>query len=336
MVRPRSEGGHDLDGLWNDDFHHSAFVALTGRNEAYCTDYSGSPQEFISAAKYGYLYQGQPYSWQASQRGTPSFGIPPEVFVAFIENHDQISNNPRGERLRFRTSPGRYRAMTALLLLGPWTPMLFQGQEFGSSSPFVFFTDVGDSDMREAIRKGRFEFLAQFPSMANEEMQRNLPSPSDPQLFANCKLDFSQRAANRDLYDLHVDLIKLRHEDSRFREQKPGEIDGAVLGPASFVLRYFADEKGDRLLIVNFGKRQVLTPAPEPLLAPPLGCEWETLWTSESPRYGGPGAAPLVTQERWLLPAEAAVALRLIPERAPRRKPKRRPWIQDQPDKHAE
>ena len=336
MVRPRSEGGHDLDGLWNDDFHHSAFVALTGRNEAYCTDYSGSPQEFISAAKYGYLYQGQPYSWQASQRGTPSFGIPPEVFVAFIENHDQISNNPRGERLRFRTSPGRYRAMTALLLLGPWTPMLFQGQEFGSSSPFVFFTDVGDSDMREAIRKGRFEFLAQFPSMANEEMQRNLPSPSDPEVFANCKLDFSERATNRDLYDLHVDLIKLRHDDSRFREQKPGGIDGAVLGPASFVLRYFADEKGDRLLIVNFGKRQVLTPAPEPLLAPPLGCEWETLWTSESPRYGGPGAAPLVTQERWLLPAEAAVALRLIPERAPRRKPKRRPWIQDQPDKHAE
>jgi maltooligosyltrehalose trehalohydrolase len=324
MVRPRSEGGDDLDGLWNDDFHHSAFVALTGRNEAFCTDYSGSPQEFISAAKYGYLYQGQPYSWQKSQRGTPSFGIPPEAFVAFIENHDQISNNPRGERLRFRASPGRYRAMTAFLLLGPWTPLLFQGQEFGSSSSFAFFTDVGDSDMREAIRKGRFEFLAQFPSMANDEMQRNLPSPSDPQVFADCKLDFSQRATNRELYDLHVDLIKLRREDSRFREQKPGGIDGAVLGPSSFVLRYFAGEKDDRLLVVNFGKRQMLTPAPEPLLAPPLGCEWETLWTTESPRYGGPGAVPVVTQEQWLLPAEAAVALRLVREKAPRRKPKRR------------
>src|SRR5216110_2963897 len=336
MVRPRSEGGDDLDGLWNDDFHHSAYVALTGRNEAYYTDYHGAPQEFISAAKYCYLYQGQPYSWQESQRGTPSFGIPPEAFVAFIENHDQISNNPRGERLRFRASPGRYRAMTALLLLGPWTPMLFQGQEFGSSSSFVFFTDVGDGAMREAIRKGRFEFMAQFPSMANEEMQRNLPSPSDPEVFANCKLDFSERATNRDLYDLHVDLIKLRHDDSRFREQKRGGIDGAVLGPTSFVLRYFAGEKDDRLLVVNFGKRQVLTPAPEPLLAPPLGCEWETLWTSESPRYGGPGAVPLVTQEQWLLPAEAAVALHLIPEKAPRRKPKRHPWIQDSAVKHAE
>ena len=324
LVRPRSEGGDDLDGLLNDDFHHSAFVALTGRNEAYCTDYLGLPQEFVSAAKYGYLYQGQPYSWQESQRGTPTFGIPPETFVAFIENHDQISNNPRGERLRFQTSAGRYRAMTALLLLGPWTPMLFQGQEFGASSPFVFFTDVGDSDMREAIRKGRFQFLAQFPSMASEEMQRNLPSPSDPRVFTSCKLNFSERATNSRLYDLYVDLIKLRREDSRFREQVPGQVDGAVLGPASFVLRFFAGENDERLLIVNFGKRQVLAPAPEPLLAPPLDFEWETMWTSESPRYGGPGAVPLVTQEQWLLPAEAAVALRLVAEKAPRRKPKRR------------
>src|SRR6266478_1298920 len=322
MVRPRSEGGDDLDGLWNDDFQHSAFVALTGRREAYYTDYLGAPQELISAAKYGYLYQGQPYSWQESQRGTPTFDVPPEAFVAFIENHDQISNNARGERLRFETSRGRYRAMTALLFLGPWTPMFFQGQEFGASSPFVFFTDVGDSDMREAIRKGRFQFLAQFPSQATEEAQKQLPVPSDPAVFAHCKLDFSERKKNKRLYDLHVDLLRLRREDSRFREQTLGGIDGAVLGSASFVLRYFADDADDRLLVVNLGRRQLMTSAPEPLLAPPLGFEWETLWTSESLRYGGPGAIPVVTQEQWLLPAEAAVALRLVREKAPRRKPK--------------
>jgi maltooligosyltrehalose trehalohydrolase len=323
MVRPLSEGGDDLDGLWNDDFQHSAYVALTGRNEAYYTDYFGAPQELISTAKYGYLYQGQPYSWQESQRGTPTFGLPPAAFVAFIENHDQISNSARGERLRFETSPGRYRAMTALLLLGPWTPMLFQGQEFGTSKPFVFFTDVGDSDMREAIRKGRFKFLAQFPSLANEETQRNLPSPSDPEVFTRCKLDFVERETNREFYNLYVDLVKLRREDARFREQILGGIDGAVIGPEAFVLRYFARENQDRLLIMNFGKMGFLVPA-EPLLAPPLGFEWETLWTSESPRYGGPGAVPVVTQEQWFLPAEAAVALRLVPEKAPRRKPKRR------------
>jgi len=324
MVRPCSEGGDDLDGLWNDDFHHSAYVALTGRNEAYYTDYHGAPQEFISAAKYGYLYQGQPYSWQESQRGTPTFGLPPETFVAFLENHDHVSNAPRGQRLRCEASPGRNRAMTALLLLGPWTPLLFQGQEFGTSKSFVFFTDVGDSDMREAIRKGRFSFLSQFPSQAAEEAQKQLSVPSDPAVFAHCKLDFSERKQNRKLYDLHVDLLRLRREDSRFREQNPGGIDGAVLGPASFVLRYFADNADDRLLVINLGRRLFLNSAPEPLLAPPLGFEWETLWTSESSRYGGPGAVPVVTQERWLLPAEAAVALRLVREKAPRRKPKRR------------
>jgi maltooligosyltrehalose trehalohydrolase len=90
------------------------------------------------------------------------------------------------------------------------------------------------------------------------------------------------------------------------------------------VLRYFATDKDDRLLLVNLGRRQKLEPPSEPLLAAPLGFEWETLWTSESPRYEGPGAVPVATQDRWLLPAEAAVALQLVPEKAPRRKPKRR------------
>src|SRR5437867_3703144 len=271
LIRQRSEGGDDLDAVWNDDFHHSAVVALTGKREAYYTDYLGSPQEFISAAKYGYLFQGQPFIWQEAPRGTPTFGAPPEAFVAFIENHVQVSNTAAGERLRFQTSPGRYRAMTALLLLGPWTPLLFQGQEFGASTPFMFFTDTGDGPMREAIRKGRFEFLAQFPSLATDEVQKRLPVPSNPEVFASSKLDFSEREKNKQLYDLHVDLLRLRRKDSRFRQQKPDGLDGAVLGPKSFVLRYFSEGSADdRLLVVNLGERQLLAPIPEPLLAPPL------------------------------------------------------------------
>ncbi|PYI61321.1 MAG: malto-oligosyltrehalose trehalohydrolase, partial [Verrucomicrobia bacterium] len=145
MAQPSREGGDDLDGMWNDDFHHSAVVALTGRNEAYFADYRGTPQEFISAVKYGFLYQAQARSWRKALRGTPTFGISPEAFVCFLENHDQIANTGSGQRLRFQTSPGRYRAMTAFLLLGPWTPLLFQGQEFGASSPFLFFADIGDA-----------------------------------------------------------------------------------------------------------------------------------------------------------------------------------------------
>src|ERR1700681_4432229 len=324
LIRPRNQGGFGLDGVWNDDLHHSAFVALTGRREAYYTDYLGAPQEFISAAKYGYLFQGQPYSWQQAPRGTLSLGAPAQAFVAFVENHDQDSNTLAGQRARFETSPERYRALTALLLLGPWTPLLFQGQEFGTSRPFLYFSDVGDDKLRDAVRKGRFEFLSQFPSLASPETQKQLPMPSDPDSFIRCKLDFSERKKNKQLYDLHVDLMRLRREDSRLREQRVRGVDGAVLGPRSFVLRYFAERNDDRLLLVNFGEAQLLEPMPEPLLAPPVGFEWAMLWSSESERYGGPGAVALPTQDSWTLPTEAAVVLQLVRERAPRRKPKKR------------
>jgi len=310
MVRPRSEGGDNLDGMWNDDFHHSAVVALTGRKEAYFGDYYGAPQEFISAAKHGFLYQGQALSWQKALRGSSTFGIPPEAFVCFIENHDQIANTGAGERVRFQTSPSRYRAMTALLLLGPWTPLLFQGEEFGASNPFMFFADLGDASVRDAIRKGRAEWLAPFLSVTEKEALTTLPAPDDPKVFARCKLDFAEREKNRQIYDLHIDLLKLRREDSRFRQQLPGSIDGAVLGTASFLLRYFSKEADDRLLLVNLGKRQVLHPVSEPLIAPPSSHRWEVVWTSESARYGGSGAPITATKEQWVLPAEATVALR--------------------------
>jgi maltooligosyltrehalose trehalohydrolase len=203
--------------------------------------------------------------------------------------------------------------MTALLLLGPWTPLLFQGQEFGASSPFLFFADIGDAAVRHTIRNGRAELLAPFLSLTEEEALRSLPAPDDPETFSRCKLDFAERERNRELYKLNIDLLKLRREDSRFRQQARGKVDGAVLGPASFIFRYFSDQNDDRLLLVNLGKGHILHPASEPLLAPPLGCRWETLWTSESPRYGGTGHDAVATPERWVLPAESTVVLKPMP-----------------------
>jgi maltooligosyltrehalose trehalohydrolase len=294
--------------MWNDDFHHNAIVALTGQKAGYFSDYSGKPQEFISAAKYGFLYQGQALSWRKALRGTPTFGLPTEAFVCFIENHDQIANTGRGDRPRFQTSPGRYRVITALLLLGPWTPLLFQGQEFGASSPFLFFADVGDAAVRDAIRKGRAELLAPFLSLTEEETLRRLTAPDTPETFSSCHLDFAEREKNRELYNLHIDLLKLRREDSQFRLQGSEGIDGAVLGSAGFVLRYFSERNDDRLLLVNFGERQVLHPASEPLLAPPPGRKWEAFWRSNSPRYGGADDVATATPDQWILPAESAVA----------------------------
>jgi maltooligosyltrehalose trehalohydrolase len=315
LIRPVAEGGYGLDMMWNDDFHHAAMVALTGRNEAYYTDYLGSPQEFISAAKYGYLYQGQWYRWQKKRRGSPTFGIPPAAFVTFIQNHDQVANSGRGLRAHALTSPGRYRAITALLLLAPGTPMLFQGQEFAASTPFYFFADH-NPELAKLVCKGRAEFLAQFPSVAEPDMLACLPAPADPATFERCKLDPVERERNSLVVDLHRDLLTLRREEPAFRAQRPGGVDGAVLGPEAFVLRFFGDEPGgpdDRLLVVNLGRDLHLNPAPEPLLSPPEGRRWQTQWSSEDPKYGAGGTPPVDTaDDNWHVPGQAAVVLRPV------------------------
>lgn len=309
LLRPIEQGGYGMDGLWNDDFHHSALVAVTGRNEAYYTDYHGTPQELVSALKWGYLYQGQRYSWQKQRRGTPAFGVSPAAFITYIQNHDQVANSGWGLRLHQLTSPGRCRAITALLLLARATPMLFQGEEFASSSPFLFFADHRP-ELAKAVRKGRAEFLTQFRTLATPEMQRLVPDPADRATFERCKLDLNEREAHSEAYALHCDLLRLRREDSVF--QKQGFFDGAVLGSEAFLLRFFDAENGDRLLLVNLGLDLHLCIAPEPLLAPPERKRWDILWSSESPKYGGAGTAALETEDSWRIPGHAAVVL--IPE----------------------
>jgi maltooligosyltrehalose trehalohydrolase len=309
LVRPPEQNGYGLDALWNDDFHHTARLALTGRREAYYVDYLGSPQELVSALKWGYLYQGQYYTHHHKRRGTSSRGIPPSVFVTYVQNHDQIANSGRGQRIHELTSPGRLRALTALTLLGPGTPLLFQGQEFAASAPFLFFADHGP-ELAKLVRKGRAGFLAQFPSLAVPEMQTILADPADRATFERCKLDFAERQRHAPLYALHRDLLKLRRDDPVFRGQKERGVDGAVLAPRAFVLRYFGGDGDDRLLLVNLGRDLHLEVAPEPLLAPPEDQEWTLLWSSESPSYGTGGTAPVETEAGWFLPGESAVVLR--------------------------
>jgi maltooligosyltrehalose trehalohydrolase len=308
LVRPVDQGGYGLDGLWNDDFHHTAKVALTGKTGAYYSDYRGSPQEFISALKYGYLYQGQRYAWQKKGRGTPTFGVPPAAFAVFLQNHDQVANSGRGLRGHQLTSPGRWRALTALTLLAPGTPILFQGQEFASSSPFLFFVDH-NPELARLVRQGRGDFLAQFPSLAAPEARAIFADPGDEKTFRACKLDFSERQRHPDTYALHEDLLRLRREDPVFAAQRPGGLDGAVLGDGAFVLRFFGTDGDDRLLLVNLGKDLHLEVVPEPLLAPQEGHTWSLLWSSDSPRYGAGATVPIETAEGWRLPGEAAVVL---------------------------
>ena len=307
LVRSPDRGGFGMDGVWNDDFHHSAMVAMTGRSEAYYSAHRGKPQELISAVKYGYLYQGQWYEWQKQRRGGSSLDLNPASFVVFIQNHDQIANSATGERAHRLTSPGRYRALTALMLLAPGTPMLFMGQEFAASSPFLFFADH-QPDLAALVSKGRAKFLEQFPSSATTEVQAVLHNPESLATFEKCRLDFDERLGNRGIYDMHRDLLTLRRQDPVFRAQAPRGVDGAVLGDEAFVLRFFDSRGADRLLLVNLGADVDFDPAPEPLLAPPAGTRWVTLWSSEDPRYGGAGTPP-PDHLGWRIQGHAAVAL---------------------------
>jgi maltooligosyltrehalose trehalohydrolase len=309
LARPPERGGYGLDGLWNDDYHHSARVAVTGRKEAYYSDYSGKPQELISATRHGYLYQGQRYRWQVKRRGAPAWDIQPWQFVTYLENHDQISNSGRGERLHRLTSPGRLKAVTALMLLGPGTPMLFQGQEFAASGPFCFFADH-TGELPPLVREGRIQFLAQFPTLAQPDMRPYFADPGDPATFERCKLDFGDRERHAPIYHLHKELLRLRREDGVFGARR-ARVEGAVLAEEALVLRFFGAPAGnDRLLLINLGADLHLESAPEPLLAPPEGKLWELAWSSEDPLYGGAGTAPVDGPDNWRIPGNAAIAMR--------------------------
>lgn len=309
LMRERDRGGYGLDMLWNDDFHHSALVAATGGREAYLTDYRGSPQEFVSAVKHGFLYQGQHYAWQKQRRGSPALDIPLYKFIHFMENHDQVANSRDGRRLHQATSAGRYRALAALMMLGPQTPMLFQGQEFGSSAPFLYFADHA-GDLSKLVRKGRLQFLAQFPSLASPAVQASLDDPSDRRTFERSRLDWAERRSHLQHYALYKDLITLRRCDPVLSCDAV-RVDGAVLGAAAFVVRLFAKGESDRLLVVNLGTELALDIAPEPLLAPPTrDVGWTYLWYSEDLCYGGRGASPIESEKgAWRIPAESATLL---------------------------
>jgi maltooligosyltrehalose trehalohydrolase len=306
LIRPESQNGFALDALWNDDFHHSAMVAATGKSDAYFTDYRGTAQEFVSAIKYGFLYQGQWYAWQKKRRGTPTFGTKPAAMVVFLQNHDQIANSARGLRLHQLTSAGVCRALTALILLAPSTPMLFQGQEFAASSPFLFFADH-HQELAEMVRRGRTEFLSQWRSLALGEVRYD--DPCSRATFEKCKLNWCERDTHEEWLALHQDLIHLRKTDPVICRQDRNH-DGAVLGRDAFVVRFFSEDRlQDRLLIVNLGSDLYFNPSPEPLLAPTENSIWTILWSSDSPKYGGNGTPSLDSDLNWIVPGRSAVVL---------------------------
>jgi maltooligosyltrehalose trehalohydrolase len=323
LARPRAAGGAGLDALWNDDLHHSAIVALTGHNEAYFVDYHGTARELAACVRHGFLFQGQRYGWQDRRRGHTTRGLPPRSFVTFLENHDQLANEELGERLWSRVSPGRLRALTGLLLLAPWTPLLFQGQEWSATARFAYFADH-DPERAAMVKEGRARGLQQFARHGGADQRDRFPDPCAPETFAACRLDWTERdaPAHARAFALHRDLLELRREDPTLRRE--GEdgvtVDAVALTDAVLVVRYFGVEAGgagDRLLLVNLGIDHEPRSVAEPLIAPPARLGWRLAWSSEEPRYGGAGARGPRPGREIFAPGEGAVLLVPAPPEEP-------------------
>lgn len=308
---PPDRGGFGIDGMWNDDFHHSASVALRGSRDGYMLDYVGRAQEFVSAAKYGFLYQGQRYAWQDKSRGSPLIDVPAHSCIVFLDNHDQVANHFIGERITARSSPQMYRAMAALMILTPQTPLLFMGQEFGASTPFTFFADHNE-ELRRLVHRGRREFVGQFRAYADEAVQALVPDPGDERTFEISKLDWNEADKHAAVLSFHRDLIRLRRTDPVLSSPESFRLDGATLTERAFVLRWFTADGTDRLLVVNLDQEARFESIAEPMLAPPRGKDWTVRWSSDAARYGGHGTIEPVQhggRGRWYVAAACAVLL---------------------------
>jgi len=290
-----------------------ARVTITGHNDFYYRDYLGKPQELLSALKYGFLYQGQRSDMREKPYGTYNLDTPSERFVHFLENHDQVANSARGDRLGKLASPATIRALTSLLLLGPQTPCLFQGQEFAASGPFWYFLGLEGAEAK-AVEDGRRESVSNFPSVQDPAMQKVLPDPAADATFQKSKLDWADAERHAGMLKLHRDLLAIRRSNAAFRQHDDRHVDGAVIGDAALLLRYFNPDPAEhRLLLVNFGRDLHVGVIAEPLLAPPKGRKWVPQWSSEDPAYDGAGRRPIDTDQFWILPADSALVLESIP-----------------------
>ncbi|HET8624066.1 MAG TPA: hypothetical protein VFM14_10925, partial [Gemmatimonadales bacterium] len=285
LLAPVAERGWGMDAIWHDDFHHSAQLAATGRREGYLTKFSGTAAE-LAAASARFVTEG---------------GVGHAGLVNFLQNHDQVSVLPGGRRLHQITSPGRWRALTSLLLLGPGTPMLFQGDEFAATSPFLYFADH-EPALARLVRDGRAAYLAQFASLADPAAQALIPDPADPATFERSRLDHGERERHAHAVRLHRDLLSLRHSRGGHHS---AQTVASALADHALALRT-DDVGGATLLLVNWGGDLDLRPIGEPVLEPPSGSAWVIRWSSDAVDYGGPGV-PAAARRGALLPAESAL-----------------------------
>ena len=198
---------------WNDDFHHAAHLLATGESDGYYVDYRDRPAgQLARCLAEGFAYQGDPSRFRGgAPRGEPSADLPATAFVNLLQNHDQVGNRALGERIGELASPEALRAVTAVLLLAPSTPLLFMGQEFVAVTPFLYFCDFGE-DLAQSVTEGRRREFAHFEHFTDPRAQESIPDPNDPETFLRSKLDWGalDQTHHAGWYRFHRDLLALR------------------------------------------------------------------------------------------------------------------------------
>jgi maltooligosyltrehalose trehalohydrolase len=280
LIRSPEEGGYGLDAQWSDDFHHAVHAALTGERSGYYADFGGVDM-IAEALREPFVYALRYAPSRQRRHGAPSTGIPRERFVVAIQNHDQVGNRAVGDRLSTLVSPEQLRVAVALLLLSPYVPLLFMGEEYGETNPFQYFVSHGDAQLVDAVRKGRREEFAAFG------WSDTVPDPQAESTFESSKLDRRklEDPQHAGMVELYRDLIALRKTlGPRSKVQGPRSEDSGNEAQVAFRNGVITLERqvaeGRRMLAVfncSDGEQQISLPEGS----------WELVFSTADAKYGG-------------------------------------------------
>ena len=251
----------DFDAQWNDDAHHVLHVLLTGQSDGYYADYATEPAARLARAlEQGFVYQGEASIYRSGERrGTPSADLAPTSFVFFLQNHDQVGNRPLGDRLTTLADPQALEAAVALQLLAPQIPLIFRGEEDGSETPFLFFTDH-HGDLADAVREGRRREFAGFAGFAPGQGIEQIPDPNERATFEQSRprphptRGHARSALYRRLLDLRARLLVPRLDGAR-------AVAATAVGPAAVIARWRLGDGSRFVLAANLGRDDAACPA---------------------------------------------------------------------------
>jgi maltooligosyltrehalose trehalohydrolase len=297
LLYPRQRGGHELGGQWSDDFHHAIHAFLTGERSGYYEDF-GQARQIADVLKQPFLFAGNYSKYRGRRHGAPPEGLSGDRFVVCLQNHDQVGNRARGDRLSaLLNDPAKQRLASSLLLLSPYLPLIFMGEEYGEENPFPFFCSFDDQGLIEAVREGRKQEFAEMVG------QGAAPDPQAEETFVSARLSWSwpQGTPRGGLRRLYQDLLVARRDWPAlrdFQERDARLLPDAENGPLLELRRGPADSGDQARIFFN------LSDQPQPLPSAPRDGQ-RFLFSSASARYCG-SRRDLHALEH-LLPAECVV-----------------------------